>query len=109
MRQHFVHYLIKQHQYPKSLIKLESGLQYNQLQKRTDIQVFDRNGSLFMIVECKAPFVALNQGVFEQIAQYNQVLRSPYLTITNGMTQFCCQTNWETQSIHFLENIPILP
>jgi hypothetical protein len=53
---------------PQSLIKLESGLSYNNVQKRTDIQVFDRNGQLFMIIECKAPYIALTQTVFEQVA-----------------------------------------
>ena len=34
VRQHFINLLIHHYQYPKSLIKVESGLKYNQLQKR---------------------------------------------------------------------------
>ncbi len=106
VRQHFIHYLINHHQYPKSLIKVESGLSYNQRLKRTDIQVFDRDGQLFMIIECKAPHIPLNQQVFEQAAQYNKVLKAAYITITNGLAWYACSTDWETMSIQFLDNLP---
>ena len=107
VRQHFVHHLINEHQYPKGLIKLESGLSYNQLLKRTDIQVFDRSGGLFMIIECKAPYIELCSSVFAQAAQYNSVLKAPYLTIANGMTFHCVRTNWENFHIDFLEDLPV--
>lgn len=107
VRQHFVHHLINEYQYPKSLIKLESSLEYNKRLKRTDIQVFDREGNLFMIVECKAPYIKLSQAVFTQAAQYNQVLKAQYLTISNGMIFHCCKTDWEFQKIDFIENLPI--
>lgn len=107
VRQHFIHFLINQYHYPKALIKVESGLQYNQRQKRTDIQVFDREGQLFMIIECKAPHIPLNQQVFEQAAQYNNVLKAPFITITNGVAWYACSTDWETMTVQFLEDIPI--
>src|SRR5687768_6152645 len=44
VRQHFIHYLIDHLRYPKSLIKLEGGLIFNKLQKRSDIVIFDRDG-----------------------------------------------------------------
>ena len=44
VRQHFIHYLINDFKYPRSLVKIEGGLTYNQLQKRSDITVFDREG-----------------------------------------------------------------
>ena len=107
VRQHFVHHLINEHQYPKSLIKLESSLDYNKRLKRTDIQVFDRAGKLFMIIECKAPYIKLSQAVFAQAAQYNHVLKAQYLTISNGMIFHCCRTDWETKQMDFLETLPI--
>ena len=45
VRQHFIQHLIHQKKYPKTLIKLEGGLKLNQLQKRTDILVFDLDGN----------------------------------------------------------------
>lgn len=106
VRQHFVHHLINEHNYPKNLIKLESSLSYNQLLKRTDIQVFDRDGSLFMIVECKAPYIKLSEAVFAQAAQYNKILKAQYLTISNGMIFHCCKTDWELQQMDFMETLP---
>ena len=107
VRQHFVHHLINEHQYPKSLIKLESNLDYNKRLKRTDIQVFDRDGKPFMIVECKAPYIKLSQTVFTQAAQYNHVLQAQYLTISNGMIFHCCKTDWVTKQMDFMETLPI--
>lgn len=107
VRQHFVHFLINHHQYPKSLIKLESSLKYNTLLKRTDIQVYGRDGNLMMIVECKAPYIKLTQNVFSQAAEYNQVLKAEYLTITNGMIYHCCKTNWENMNLEFLKDLPL--
>lgn len=108
VRQHFVHHLINEHDYPKSLIKLESSLSYNKLLKRTDIQVFDRDGSLFMIVECKAPYIKLSEAVFFQATQYNKVLKAQYLTIANGMVFHCCKTDWKNERIDFIEELPIM-
>ena len=107
VRQHFVHHLINDHNYPKSLIKLESILTYNQRLKRTDIQVFDRDGCLFMIIECKAPYIKLSESVFAQAAQYNKILKAQYLTIANGMIFHCCKTDWELQQMDFMETLPV--
>lgn len=85
VRQHVLHWLINHHQYPKSLIRTESGLQYNQLAKRTDILVYNRNGLPFLLVECKASFVPLTQSVLEQAIRYNAILKAPYLLISNGL------------------------
>jgi hypothetical protein len=85
VRQHVLHWLINHHQYPKSLIRTESGLQYNQLAKRTDILVYNRNGLPFLLVECKASFVPLTQSVLEQAIRYNAILQAPYLLISNGL------------------------
>src|SRR5204863_9718286 len=60
VRQHFVNYLIQHLQYPKSLIKIEGGLTFNQLQKRSDIVVFDRFAKPWMVIECKAPTLRLS-------------------------------------------------
>src|SRR3954469_11112877 len=71
VRQHFVQYLIQHKQYPKSLIKLEGGLRLHGMAKRTDIVVFDPTGQKILLVECKAPSVAISQATFDQAARYN--------------------------------------
>ena len=44
VRQHFVQYLIRQKNYPKSLIKLEGGHKLHGKQKRSDIIAFNSAG-----------------------------------------------------------------
>ncbi|MFN4144189.1 MAG: type I restriction enzyme HsdR N-terminal domain-containing protein [Runella sp.] len=88
VRQHVLHWLIEHHRYPKSLMRTEASLQYNKLSKRSDILVYDRLGQPFLLVECKAPQVVLNQPVFDQALRYNATLRAKYLLISNGLEHF---------------------
>lgn len=103
VRQHILHYLIRQKGYPKSLIAVERGIELNGLQKRCDVVVFNTDGKPVMIVECKAPDEVVNQKVFEQIARYNLKLRVKYLWVTNGSYNFCCKLS---DTIILLEEIP---
>jgi len=88
VRQHVLHWLINHYQYPKSLIRTESGMKYNQLMKRTDILIYDREGNPFLLVECKAPHIKCSETVLNQALQYNATLKAPYLLITNGLEHF---------------------
>lgn len=106
VRQHFIHYLTDHLGYPRGLITTESGLKYNRLQRRTDIVVFSRQATPYMIVECKAPTVAINQQVFNQIAVYNKVLQAQLLVVSNGLQHYCCRFQAENQSWEFLPHIP---
>lgn len=107
VRQHFTHYLINHLNYPRGLMTTESGLRYNKLQRRTDIVVFDRQAAPYMIVECKAPSVAINQQVFNQIAVYNKVLQARLLVVSNGLQHYCCSFQAAEQSWQFLPEIPV--
>jgi hypothetical protein len=106
VRQHFLHYLLNHVQYPKSLIKVEGGLIFNRLQKRTDIVVFDRNGNPWMIVECKASDQIINESTLRQASVYNATLKAKYLVMTNGMKTFCCRTGSETSDAVMLNELP---
>lgn len=59
-----------------------------------------------MIIEYKAPTVALTQKVFDQISAYNLLLHVDYLLISNGLQHFCCQMDYEHHSYIFLPDIP---
>lgn len=106
VRQHFVHLMIDHFKYPKSLIKLESGHSYNDLKKRTDIIVYDRNGEPFLLVECKAPSVKLTDKTFQQVSTYNQTIKAPHIVITNGLKTLCCAIDFEKNAISYLETLP---
>lgn len=107
VRQHFVQYLIHHKKYPKSLIKLEGGLQLNQLKKRTDILVFNKNGIADVLVECKSTTVKIDQKVFDQAARYNMVHKVSYLAVTNGLQHYFCKIDYENKSYVFIEDLPL--
>ena len=106
VRQHIVHYLIEEKNYPISLIAVEKKLTINNLTKRTDILVFNNKGLHEIIVECKAPKVKINQSSFDQIARYNLKLNANYLIVSNGLDHFFCSMDVKNECYVFLENIP---
>ncbi|PRY87971.1 type I restriction enzyme HsdR N-terminal domain-containing protein [Mongoliibacter ruber] len=85
VRQHMIAFLIEYYNYPKSLISLERGHKYNQLQKRSDILVLNRSGNPFLLIECKAPEIELTQKTVEQVSVYNQTISAPFVGISNGI------------------------
>lgn len=107
VRQHFIHHLITDFQYPRSLFKIESGLTFNTLQKRSDIVVCDRAAKPWMLVECKSPAIKLSQKAFNQIAVYNMSVGAKYLAVTNGMVHFCCEAPKMGEVAKFLNAFPV--
>ena len=107
VRQHFVAYMVRDLGYPPSLMANEVGLRINGLSRRCDTVVW-RAGSAepLMIVEYKAPGVKISQRTFDQIVRYNMVLHARYLTISNGMTHYCCRIDYDTHTYTFLREIP---
>ena len=106
VRQHFIHYLNKEKNYPIGLMGVEKMIKYNSMQTRADIVLYNGEGKPNMIVECKAANVKITQDTFNQIAKYNFKLKVPFLVVTNGMQHFCCRMDYENNSISFLDDIP---
>jgi predicted type IV restriction endonuclease len=106
VRQHFVHYLLKNN-YPKSLINVESGLNYNHMQKRSDVIVYDRQGEPFLLIECKASSVLLSQQAVNQALMYNYILKSKYLAVTNGLQHLYYKIDFEKGGSELLLELPI--
>lgn len=106
VRQHVVRYLLEDKQYPYSHINVEKQLLVNGIKKRYDIVVFDPQGGIEILVECKSPKINITQEVFDQIARYNLQLRAKYLMVTNGMDHYFCKMDFERKRYDFLEDIP---
>ncbi len=106
VRQHCIQYLINNKGYPKSLINVEKELIINSLRKRYDIVVYNSNGSIHLVVECKAPKIVINQSTFDQIARYNLELNATYLMVTNGLNHYYCQMDFDNERYNFLKEIP---
>lgn len=108
VRQHVIQFLVTEMKYPKSWINVEKVIKINGLTKRYDIVVFNPNGSIFLLVECKAPQITLTQETFNQIARYNLTLNAQYLMVTNGLNHYFCQMDFQKEKYHFLQNLPHL-
>ena len=106
VRQNFLKYLVEEKKYPASLIAVEKEFKLNKLSKRSDVVVYNRLGQPFLIVECKATTVKIDQKVFDQIARYNMKLNVEYLVVTNGLVHYCCKIDVENQNYYFLKDIP---
>ncbi|MAW94019.1 MULTISPECIES: type I restriction enzyme HsdR N-terminal domain-containing protein [unclassified Leeuwenhoekiella] len=107
VRQHTVKHLQEAYNYPLSLINVEKELKVNGLSKRYDVVVFESDGSIRLIVECKAPKVIINQVTFDQIARYNLTLQASFLMVTNGLNHYFCQMDYEQKKYNFLPDIPV--
>ena len=97
VRQHCVHYLIEVKNYPISLINVEKELKVNDLKKRYDIVVFNTDGSIKLIVECKAPKIKISQDTLVQIARYNLTINADYVMVTNGINHYYCKMDFEAE------------
>jgi len=106
VRMHVVQYLISEKKFPKSLINVEKQLKIGKRIKRYDVVVFNSEGKVNIIIECKAPSVKITQDTFDQIARYNMSLDATYLMVTNGLQHFYCQLDYELEKYHFLESLP---
>jgi len=108
VRQNLVRYFIEEKKYPASLIALETGLNYNRQKKRSDITVYNRQGDIWMIIECKAPDVKISQETFNQVAIYNMSgrTRTKFLAVSNGLKHYCCEMKYTPNAYDFLKDFP---
>jgi hypothetical protein len=106
VRQHVVQYLLQDKKYPKSYINVEKLIKINNLSKRYDIIVYQPNGEIYLLIECKAPEVTITQQTFDQIARYNLVLNAKYLMVSNGLNHYFCQMDFENEKYVFLKELP---
>ena len=106
VRQNFISYLIFEKKYPRSLIRHEETIQSFNKIKRCDAVIYSSEIEPLLILECKAPYVKINEKTFSQIAIYNAALKAPFLMVTNGLDHYCCKINFNDKSFSFLGEIP---
>ena len=106
VRQHVVRFLLEQKKYPKSHINVEKIIKINGLTKRYDVVVFQPDGSILVLVECKAPSVPISQHTFDQIARYNMTVNAVHMMVTNGLDHYFCQMDHEQEKYIFLRDLP---
>ncbi|MCX2575404.1 type I restriction enzyme HsdR N-terminal domain-containing protein [Pedobacter sandarakinus] len=106
VRQHFIQNLILHYQFPKTLIQIEGGLVLNQLQKRSDILIFNSKGEKLVLIECKAPKVKITPAVFEQASRYNSIHQAKWIVLTNGLQHVYAKMNNQNGTFVYTEALP---
>lgn len=106
VRQHAINYLIVEKHIPAALISVEKGLMLDRMHKRTDVVVFNREGKPVILVECKSPFVAIDELVMAQAAAYHSRIQVKYILLTNGVLHVCSFLDTALQQVTFLPELP---
>lgn len=88
VRQAFIEYLHGTGGIPLVRMSSEWPFAYNGKRYRADIVVFDRNLRPDILVECKAPSVAIDRTVIEQAIRYARHLKPRIVALTNGKTTY---------------------
>ena len=83
VRQHMIHYLNKEKRYPLGRMGIEKKISK---EDRADILLFNKEGKIHMIIECKAPHIPLNWASITQLGRYGSKHSSPYWVLTNGIS-----------------------
>jgi len=106
VRQQFISFLIEYKGYPSGRLANEVEIVLGNVRKRCDTILYDSYLQPLMIVEYKAPSVAISQKTFDQIARYNIALQVPWLIVSNGLQHFCCRIDNEKNEYVFENEIP---
>ena len=109
VRQLLLLYLLREKGCSPNRIGIEKTLSVNGLTRRFDILVYDPEMKPWMLIECKAPGIAISQDTFDQAARYNLPLRVPYLVVSNGRDTYCCKMDYEKEGYDFLGELPGFP
>ncbi len=104
VRQNFVQYLIQVKKYPATLIALEKMIILGELKKRFDILVYDKEHRPWMMIECKAPAIKLDEAVLQQLLRYHISIPTGFLVITNGGYSYGWQK--KDQRLQLLQELP---
>lgn len=104
VRQTILHYLIHTQKISASLIAVERALIVNDIQKRFDVVVFNRQGLPYILIECKSPNVTINIDTFLQGGNYNTKLGAAFIWLSNGKSNFV----FETETLQISDEMPNL-
>ena len=106
VRQNCIQFLLSEKNYKLSSLNEERTFKINGIEKRYDIVSYKSDGSIMLLVECKAPGIEISQSTFDQIARYNLTLQADYLMLTNGMSHYFCIMDYKQETYFFLRDLP---
>ena len=85
VRQHVLGYLTNQLHISPQRISLEHPVELNGMAQRADIVVFGEDAKPEVLVECKAPAIAISEATLAQAVRYNSVVKARYIMLSNGL------------------------
>lgn len=107
VRQNFIKYLIEEKRCPQTRVRLEVSLKVNNLSKRCDAIIYDKDLNPAAILECKAPGVELNSKTLRQIGTYNIQFKVNTLIVTNGLSHFALNIDRVGNNHRIADEIPM--
>lgn len=107
VRQNFINWLVAVNKIPAAFISVEKTIMLGELSKRFDLLIYNRIHEPWMMVECKAQGVTLDESVLRQVLRYNLVVPVRYIVITNG--DQCFIADKQLPSANWLEVFPAFP
>ena len=89
VRQHVIAWLIGYKGIPALRISQEYPVNINGQHQRADIVVVDNFAKPYILVECKAPNIEIDNEVVMQATRYNAIVKARYILLTNGKKLYC--------------------
>lgn len=83
VRQHLLWHFVERG-YPRNRIAVERKVEFAGQSLRFDAVIYDDSVQAWMIVECKAPGIKLDDSVLQQALRYNSEIKAPFICLCNG-------------------------
>jgi len=99
VRQHCLEFIISYFNISSNLLAVERQIRINGSPKRFDIVSFNQKGTPHLLVECKAPEVAISPKTITQAGLYLTKIDSEYLWLTNGIQHIWMAKNGDKYEI----------
>lgn len=106
VRQHLAHFLTMHCEVPAGRVALETDVRYGSLRKRVDILVPDGVGGVWLLAECKAASVPVDDKVWQQCFTYASVLRPRFILVSNGINHVLCESKPGTGEVVLCKDFP---
>ncbi|PKP19008.1 MAG: restriction endonuclease subunit R [Bacteroidetes bacterium HGW-Bacteroidetes-21] len=106
VRQHVLAYFIQELKYPIGLISVEQSFTVAGYNVRYDIVVFGPEMLPWMLVECKAPGIAISQATIEQATKYNFTEKASWVLATNGLNHLLYKIDYTTRTVVLKNEFP---
>jgi len=78
-------FLITQKGFSPNLSSIEKGIKVNNKKKRIDALFYNKEAKPILLIECKAPYVEIDEQVLHQALSYNLEIKAKFILLSNGI------------------------